>query len=93
MARTCEITGKSRFKGNKVSHSQVKTIKHSSPNLRTVKVSKDGVVKRVKIAMNVYKRLRKTGEYKGYTMVDARIAHVDAKVTTNLPEVAAEAAE
>ena len=78
MSKTCSVSGKTKFKGNRVSHSQVKTIRHFLPNLRTVKVKSNGVVKRVKVAMNVYKKLRKTGEYKGLVMVDSRIKNMPA---------------
>lgn len=81
MSRVCSVSGKTKFKGNKVSHSQVKTIRHYLPNLRTVKVLSNGVVKRVKVAMSIYKRLRRDGEYAGMTMVDARVGHAEANST------------
>ena len=81
MSRTCSVSGKTKFKGKKVSHSQVKTIRHDLPNLRTVKVKSNGVVKRVKVAMNVYKKLRKTGEYQGLVMVDSRTKNAEANST------------
>ena len=35
MARVCEITGKAPIKGNKVSHSNRKTLRRFLPNLQT----------------------------------------------------------
>ncbi len=37
MSRVCQVTGKGRMRGNKVSHSNIKTLKHSLPNLQTKK--------------------------------------------------------
>jgi len=37
MARVCEITGKAPIKGNKVSHSNRKTLRRFLPNLQTKK--------------------------------------------------------
>lgn len=34
MSRVCEVTGKNAMKGNKVSHSNRKTIKRTQPNLQ-----------------------------------------------------------
>nr|MBP7859760.1 50S ribosomal protein L28 [Patescibacteria group bacterium] len=42
MSRKCDLTGKGKLKGNQVSHSNIKTIKHSKPNLRSVRVSLNG---------------------------------------------------
>jgi len=38
MSRVCELTGKSYLRGNKVSHSNRKTIKHSQVNLQSKRV-------------------------------------------------------
>ena len=38
MSRVCELTGKGKLKGNKVSHSNIKTIKHSKPSLRKIRL-------------------------------------------------------
>lgn len=38
MARTCDLTGKRRLVGNKVSHSNIKTKMRQQPNLKTRKV-------------------------------------------------------
>ena len=35
MARICEVTGKRRLKGNKISHSNRKSRKFQEPNLQT----------------------------------------------------------
>lgn len=59
MSRKCDLTGKNKLKGNKVSHSNIKTIKHSKPNLRNVKVSLNGKVFSLKVAIKAYKSLKK----------------------------------
>ncbi len=38
MARECDLTGKKRLVGHKVSHSNIKTKKYQQPNLQTKRV-------------------------------------------------------
>ncbi|HHH14128.1 MAG TPA: 50S ribosomal protein L28 [candidate division WWE3 bacterium] len=65
MARKCTASGKAKLKGRKVSHSHIRTIKHWKPNLRKVKVRMpNGTIANIKVSMNIYKKLKKTGVYK-----------------------------
>jgi large subunit ribosomal protein L28 len=47
MARTCEICGKHRSVGNKVSHANNKTKRTWQPNLQTVKAKIGATVRRI----------------------------------------------
>ena len=42
MARVCDVNGKRRLKGNKVSHSNRKSRKFQQPNLQSVFISLTG---------------------------------------------------
>ena len=46
MARRCEICGKGRMTGNRVSHSNIKTKRVSYPNLQRIRMLKNGRVVR-----------------------------------------------
>ena len=48
MANTCDICGKGRLVGNKVSHSNIKTKRVQQPNLQRVRALVNGVVTRVR---------------------------------------------
>ena len=58
MSRKCDLTGTAKQKGNKVSHSNIKTIKHSKPNLRKVRVIENGTRKTLTVTMKAYKTLK-----------------------------------
>jgi large subunit ribosomal protein L28 len=45
---TCDICGKGRLVGNKVSHSNIKTKKVQLPNLQRVKALVDGAPRRIR---------------------------------------------
>ncbi len=47
--RACEICGKGYLKGRQVSHSHIRTIKRSQPNLRSVRVQADARVVRMRV--------------------------------------------
>lgn len=49
MARTCEICGKGKVFGNKVSHALNHSRRTWAPNLRSVKANLNGRVKRIKV--------------------------------------------
>ena len=49
MAQVCEICGKRRMVGHKVSHSNIKTKKRQKPNLQCVKVVVDGTTRRMRV--------------------------------------------
>ncbi len=48
MAMTCDICGKGRLVGNKVSHSNIKTKRVQRPNLQRVKAIVDGAPRRIR---------------------------------------------
>jgi len=49
MANICDICGKGRLVGNKVSHSNIKTKKVQMPNLQRVRALVDGAVARLRV--------------------------------------------
>ena len=55
MARRCEICGKGPLVGNIVSHANNKTKTRSLPNLRSVRVLKDGEVKHIRVCSRCLK--------------------------------------
>lgn len=83
MARKCELTGRKTRTGHAKQHNRgssggsgvwrfkaPKTKRTWKPNLRKVKVTKEGVKETITVSMKAYKRMRKNGgTYKGYTLV------------------------
>ena len=57
MARTCELCGKHPVAGKTVSHAHNVNNRIVYPNLRTIKASIDGTVRRTKICMKCLKRI------------------------------------
>ncbi len=57
MARICEICGKGRVFGKKVSHSMRKTPRSWAPNLRRIKIDNEGTPTRISICTSCLKRL------------------------------------
>jgi large subunit ribosomal protein L28 len=55
MARRCEICGKGPLVGNIVSHANNKTKTRSLPNLRSVRVNRDGEVKHIRVCTRCLK--------------------------------------
>ena len=49
MSRICEVCGKGRQVGNKVSHANNKTKKVFQPNLQNVRAVVNGAVRRVRV--------------------------------------------
>jgi large subunit ribosomal protein L28 len=49
MAFACDICGKNRLIGNKVSHSNIKTKMRQEPNLRRVRAVVEGQVKHIRV--------------------------------------------
>jgi large subunit ribosomal protein L28 len=49
MAYSCDICGKNRMVGNKVSHSNIKTKTKQEPNLKRVRAMVDGRVLHVRV--------------------------------------------
>ena len=48
MARICDLYGKNRLVGNKVSHSNIKTKKVQQPNIQKVRATVAGTTKRLR---------------------------------------------
>ncbi len=63
MARECDLTGKKRLVGNKVSHSNIKTKKQSQPNLQTKRVydPETGKTIKLRLSTSAIKTLDKIG--------------------------------
>jgi len=49
MAKICEICGKKPITGNNVSHAKNRTKRRWLPNLQSIKIQIDGVVKKTKV--------------------------------------------
>lgn len=60
MATKCEVCGKTRQVGNKVSHSEIKTKRAWNTNIQRIKADVNGVTKRV----NVCTRCLRSGKVK-----------------------------
>jgi len=63
MARTCDLTGKRRLVGNKVSHSNVKTKMKQQVNLQTKRVfdPETGQTVKLRLSAKAIKTLDKVG--------------------------------
>ena len=63
MARRCDLTGKKRLVGHKVSHSNIKTKMTQNPNLQSKKVfdPETGETIRLKLSTRAIKTLDKVG--------------------------------
>jgi len=63
MSRVCEVTGKRRQVGHKVSHSNMKTKVRNAPNLKTKKIfdPKTGKTIKVRLSTNAIRTLDKIG--------------------------------
>ena len=49
MAQVCEICGKRRMVGHKVSHSNIKTKRVQKPNLQTIRIKENGKTRKVRV--------------------------------------------
>ncbi|OPY81074.1 MAG: 50S ribosomal protein L28 [Syntrophorhabdus sp. PtaU1.Bin153] len=56
MARMCEICGKGKQIGHNVSHANNKTKREWLPNLQTVRILKNGVVKTARVCTKCIKK-------------------------------------
>jgi large subunit ribosomal protein L28 len=65
MSRICQLTGKASMKGNKVSHSNVKTIRRFEANLQTKKFYIPEVDKwiTIKVSAHALRSINKMGLY------------------------------
>ncbi len=63
MARTCDLTGKRRLVGNKVSHSNIKTKMKQQVNLHTKRVfdPETGTTVKLRLSAKAIKTLDKVG--------------------------------
>ena len=63
MARRCDLTGKNRLVGNKVSHSNIKTKTTQKPNLHIKRVfdPESGETVRLKLSTSAIRTLDKVG--------------------------------
>lgn len=63
MARACDLTGKKRLVGNKVSHSNIKTKMTQRPNIQTKKVfdPETGRTIKLKLSTRAIRTLDKVG--------------------------------
>ena len=63
MARTCDLTGKRRLVGNKVSHSNMKTKKYQQVNLKSKRVfdPETGETIRLRLSTHAIRTLDKVG--------------------------------
>ncbi len=59
MARTCEICGKHPMSGKSITHAHNVNNRIFYPNLRTMKIEKNGINKKVKICMKCLKTMAK----------------------------------
>ncbi len=59
MSRICIMCGRDKMKGNKVSHSNIKTIKHYDVNLQKKQVEIDGKVTKAYVCTKCLKTLDK----------------------------------
>lgn len=59
MSRVCEICGKGKMSGNKVSHSNRKSNRQYEPNLQSTVLTVDGNEKKVKACTKCIKKLNK----------------------------------
>jgi len=55
MSRQCEICGKKPLKSAKLTFSHKQIVKRQAPNLQTVKVCENGVVKTIKVCTSCLK--------------------------------------
>jgi len=59
MSRVCAVCGRDKMKGNQVSHSNIKTIKHYNVNLQKKQVEIDGKVTKAYVCTKCLKTAEK----------------------------------
>lgn len=57
MARVCDVCGKGKTFGKKVSHSHRNSPRSWAPNLRSIRVVEDGTPKRIKICASCLRKI------------------------------------
>ncbi len=68
MSKQCQLTGRRRLIGNKISHSNIKTKKRSELNLKTKKIfdSESGETVRLRVSAKAIRSLDKVGGLSKY---------------------------
>lgn len=63
MTMICQVTGKKAMKGNKISHSNRKTIKHTQPNLQSRRIfdPSTGTYVRLRLSTSAIRDIDKRG--------------------------------
>ena len=55
MSRKCEICGKGQVSGNTVSHSNIHTRRKWNPNIQSVRVNENGMVRKINVCTRCIK--------------------------------------
>ena len=68
MSRKCDLTGKRKLSGHKVSHSNIKTKMYQSPNLHTKRVfdPESGETVKLKLSAKAIRTLDKVGSLSAF---------------------------
>lgn len=74
MANSCDLTGKKRQVGNKISHSNIKTKTKNHPNLKTKKIfdPETGQTFRLKVSTRAMRSLDKVGSLSKFVRKNAK---------------------
>ncbi|MBI2520440.1 MAG: 50S ribosomal protein L28 [Bdellovibrio sp.] len=75
MSKQCQLTGRKRLVGHKVSHSNIKTKKRSQLNLKTKKIfdSESGESVRLRVSAKAIRSLDKVGGLSKYLKKNKRL--------------------
>ncbi|MEK6625996.1 MAG: 50S ribosomal protein L28 [Bdellovibrionota bacterium] len=75
MSKQCQLTGRKRLVGHKISHSNIKTKKRSQLNLKTKKIfdSESGESVRLRVSAKAIRSLDKVGGLSKYLKKNKRL--------------------
>ncbi|HAZ12156.1 MAG: 50S ribosomal protein L28 [Bdellovibrionales bacterium GWA2_49_15] len=75
MSKQCQLTGRKRLVGHKISHSNIKTKKRSQINLKTKKIfdSESGETVRLRVSAKAIRSLDKVGGLSKYLKKNKRL--------------------
>jgi large subunit ribosomal protein L28 len=78
MARVCQVTGKTPIRGNKVSHSNIKTKRRFLPNLQTKKffLAEENKWITLKLSADGLRTINKNGLYQVVKELRAQGQHI-----------------
>ena len=78
MARVCQVTGKTPIRGNKVSHSNIKTKRRFLPNLQTKKffLAEENKWITLKLSADGLRTINKNGLYQVVEELRAQGQHI-----------------